>query len=71
MTKVERRKGKKRSYNLHHGKVALPPEVLLHFGSHRSQHVVSVHAHVDERVDDAQQSSMATWKTEQEKKVKI
>lgn len=47
---------------LHHldeGQVLLPPQILLHFGSHGGQHIVGVHQNVDECVEEAEERAMA------------
>lgn len=49
-------------HELHHlqqGQVFLPPQVLLDFGSHRGEHVVSVHDDVHERVEEAEERAVA------------
>lgn len=46
--------------DLHCGQVFLPPEMLLHLGSHGGQHVVGVHQDVDEGVYQAHQGAVTT-----------
>lgn len=49
-----------RTYHLHYGQVTLPPQVLLPLRTHGADHVVEVHDHVDEGVDQTQQSGLST-----------
>ena len=42
------------------GQVLLPPQVFLVFGSHGRQQVVGVHDHVDERVQNTEESGVAS-----------
>lgn len=46
--------------HLENGQVLLPPEVLLNLWSHGSQHVVSVHGNVYERIQQAEERTVAT-----------
>lgn len=46
--------------HLHHCQVLLPPQVLLHLGSHGGQHVVGVHEDVHEGVQEAKKGRVAT-----------
>lgn len=50
------------TYDLQNGNVLLPPQILLHFGSHRREQIVGIHNDVYERVDEAQQGAMAAGK---------
>lgn len=47
------------THHLQNGQVLLPPEVLLHLGSHRGQHVVGVHDDVDEGVQQTEEARVA------------
>lgn len=49
-----------KTHHLHHGQVLLPPEVLLHLGSHGGQHVVGVHDNMDEGVQETEEARVAT-----------
>lgn len=50
------------TYDLGECQVLFPPQVLLVLRTHRCHHVVSVHQHVDEGVDQSKKGSMAASK---------
>jgi len=45
--------------HLHDREVLLPPQVLLHLGAHRGQHVVGVHEDVHEGVQESKEGRVA------------
>lgn len=49
-------------HELHHlerGEVFLPPNILLVFGTHRSDHVIEVHHNVDKGIEQSKESAVA------------